>query len=145
MDACRDRRMSMLLCASSALTLGVILYLAFRPWTFEAAGWIGLHERPGWLLDGLKAPNWIRFNLPDALWLYAFLVALTAFWVDSSGRLVPAGQPWIVGAAILALGHELGQAVGVTNGTFDFADIAAYMLGILAAFLTWKRQTEKEQ
>jgi hypothetical protein len=134
----------MLLCASSALVLGVMLYLVFRPWTFEAAGWLGLNERPDWFLNEMQAPDWIRFNAPDALWLYAFLVALIAFWVDSSGQLVPGGQPWIAGAAFLALGHELGQAVGVTNGTFDFADIAAYMLSMLAAFLTWKRQTEKK-
>jgi hypothetical protein len=132
----------MLAWAFSALLLGTALYLVLRPWTFDAASWVGLGERPMWLQTSLSAPDWIRFNLPDGLWLYAFLLAVTAFWVDASGRLLPGAQPWIAGAIILALGHELGQAIGVTSGTFDFADIAAYMLAMVAAFFTYQQQRE---
>lgn len=117
-------------------------YIVLRPWTFEAAAWFGLATKPSWLMVGADFPEWVRFNLPDALWLYGFLVSLSATWIGPSGRLVSEGWPWIVGAALIALGHETGQALGLVQGTFDIFDLGAYVLAISAAIFTVHRHKE---
>ena len=139
------RRNIMLAWALASLLLGTALYLLFRPWTFEAASWFGLTDRPSWLADRLSVPDWVRFNLPDGLWLYAFLLSVTALWTGASGKLLPGARPWLAGAIVVALGHEFGQAVGVTSGTFDFADVIAYAVATIAAHLTWRRQARKQE
>ncbi|MGI4875168.1 MAG: hypothetical protein ACRYFX_28770 [Janthinobacterium lividum] len=68
-----------------------------------------------------QAP-WVVYNLPGALWLYAFL------WFTSLSRskfltLLPLG---------LALGIEAVQLLHLTDGTFDGLDVLFYLLSLLA-------------
>ncbi|HPR32544.1 MAG TPA: hypothetical protein PLK12_10625 [Prolixibacteraceae bacterium] len=75
-------------------------------------------------------PEWILYNLPDALWLYAFLSALTYVWDgERSGK----GARWLLLALFLALFSESLQALSLIPGTFDVWDAGAYLLAFLAA------------
>jgi hypothetical protein len=68
-----------------------------------------------------QAP-WVVYNLPGALWLYAFL------WFTSLSRskfltLLPLA---------LALGIETVQLLHLTDGTFDGLDVFFYLLAFAA-------------
>lgn len=65
-------------------------------------------------------PEWVRYSLPDALWAFAFVSAMCAIWRH---RLSAASAGWIGFAVLCAGGSELGQALGVVRGTFDWHDL----------------------
>jgi hypothetical protein len=124
--------------AAASLALGAIAYVALR-------GGLRLHGAARAAIgdasiDRLRAfaraadlPPWVRFNLPDALWQFAFCLVVFRIW---------RGAPWTAGkiaACVLpiAIGMlvEIGQRFGVVEGTFDLADLAASAIAAIAAAL----------
>ena len=80
----------------------------------------------------LPQAAWVVYNLPGALWLFAFLWIGT---LSASRRLtlLPLG---------LALGIEAVQLLHFTDGTFDALDVLFYLLalGVFAALGGLARQ-----
>jgi hypothetical protein len=105
------------------LVLALVIYVLFRSrdtivnkliYSFWAT------PPPIWRL---RYGQWLVYNLPGALWMYAFL------WFGSFSRsrllsLLPLG---------MALGIELLQLLHITDGTFDILDVGFYLL-VLAVF-----------
>ena len=77
-------------------------------------------------------PDWVRFSLPDALWVYALTFTVIALQRRSS-PLVRAA--YLMVPLVLGPGAELAQAVGLVPGTFDPTDLwlssGALLLGLL--------------
>lgn len=70
--------------------------------------------------------QWPVYNLPGALWMYAFL------WMNTLS-----GRRWLrVLPLALALGIEAVQLVHLTDGTFDLLDVAFYLLAA-GVFVAW--------
>ncbi|KAA9338522.1 hypothetical protein F0P96_06730 [Hymenobacter busanensis] len=70
----------------------------------------------------LTHARWLVYNLPGALWLYAFL------WFSS----LPGRKLLYLLPLSMALGIELLQLLHITDGTFDPLDVAFYGLAGLA-------------
>jgi hypothetical protein len=118
--------LSLLLAA--AIYLGARSGLRMHAWASPAEFFVS------WLRGFLTgAPAWVRFNLPDALWQFAFCVVLFRLWRDrppSVEKNLFCTLPLAIGA-----GTELGQAAGVIEGVFDAKDLAGMLLAALVAFL----------
>jgi hypothetical protein len=103
-----------------ALASGFCLYFFTRTWNFVFfANWFGVLQNP--FLEGTAAvPDFIKYNLPDGLWLLSGLWFLRAVWPEG-GR---ACGIWRLLFCLLAVFFELAQRVGLAPGTFDFLDLA---------------------
>lgn len=108
------------------LLLGGVIYLAWRTQAllmFEWAEWAKcgravavLRQNLGPFAEG--APDWVRYSLPDAAWVYAFTAQLRFLW----RRPVSGGWFWLVMPLMLGVGGEIGQGLGFVPGTFDAVD-----------------------
>jgi len=77
------------------------------------------------LFPSMKIPGWIKYNVPDGLWLYAFLSALFFIWKEKfSGQLFI----WLILAIFICFFFEISQAYGIFPGTFDWYDMLAYSI-----------------
>jgi hypothetical protein len=72
-------------------------------------------------------PIWIRYNLPDGLWLFALLNTFAAIWGSGKSSLVL----WAVTVILLSIIMEYLQKMHLIPGTFDLWDILAYVLASL--------------
>jgi hypothetical protein len=68
----------------------------------------------------LAAPDVVAYQLPDALWQYAFCMVVYAIWGDRRAMLVPLA---------------LGLVAECLIGTFDPRDVIALVAGALVAGL----------
>ena len=98
--------------AALALVIAFAVYLLARQ-GLVLHDWFGVEGK-------LTAPDIIRFQLPDALWQYAFCMTVYAIWRD---------------LRTLALPLALGLFAEATIGTFDPADVVALVAGALGASL----------
>ena len=68
----------------------------------------------------INIPEWIRFALPDGLWSMSYILMIDA--------LVKRDYFWTSLIPVIGLLSELLQLIGWLPGTFDVADIIAYIV-----------------
>ncbi len=121
--------------------VGGLIYLTYRTDTLTMFGWfskIGLSDffdllRSNKYLQNLTIPNWIKFSLPDALWLFSFNYILLTLWSFNVNRQ---SVFWLFLAPTIGLFSEIGQLMGVVPGTFDLVDLALLLIATLLPFLS---------
>lgn len=91
-----------------ALVLGLVIYLLARDGLVIHA--LGSAR--------IAAPDVIAYQLPDALWQYAFCMVVYAIWRDRRALLLPLA---------------LGLVTECVIGTFDVRDVIALCLAALVA------------
>jgi hypothetical protein len=79
------------------------------------------------LISSTQTPNWVKYNLPDGLWVYSFLSTFYLIWRHMISKYFIA---WILLAIILSFFLELLQAMHIIPGTFDWFDLLAYALSV---------------
>lgn len=86
-------------------------------------------------------PSWFLFSLPNALWLFSGLIIFDAIWgpTISLNKLLWLSILWIV-----ATGVEVGQALKLLPGTFDYNDIALMFIASLCALMIILASRQKE-
>lgn len=120
------------------LTIGGLIYILFRSDSLKMFRWfdsIGLsyffdiarHQ----ITFASKIPNWIIFSLPDALWLFSFTNLMLILWDYNFSRL---SIFWIILAPLIGLFSELGQAITIIPGTFDFTDLTLLLIATILPF-----------
>jgi hypothetical protein len=120
------------------IVAGGIVYLLFRDprlWMFRWAAWIGLDgliaaARVHSLPHGPSMPEWLLFSFPDGVWVFAGTAFFARLWHDGrwAQRLC-----WIGVAPAMAIGGEVGQALGLVPGTFDGTDLVSYAVAAALA------------
>ncbi len=105
--------------------LGGVIYLLFRGLDI-----IDPEHRFLPLLQ-TKGPNWLLYNLPDGLWLYALIYALSIIWQHSPPKILVG---WLLFVIALSYMSEMLQALDVIPGTFDWADLVFYTGAVLIFF-----------
>lgn len=73
----------------------------------------------------IEAPDWIRFQLPDGLWMLALVLSIRLIWGFNKSR---AATFWVLSAVVVALVYEWLQQFGLTPGTYDFKDLIALVI-----------------
>ena len=74
--------------------------------------------------------NLLMFNLPDALWLYAFLSCIILIWNTKKQQNL-----MIFLVYIIAISLEFAQYFNLLNGTFDIIDIIFYTITIIFIYI----------
>jgi hypothetical protein len=127
---------------AAPLALGVVVYLAFRAPDVPVVAWMPRSVTAACrdTVGRLPLPRIVVGSLPDALWGWAFGASLALVWRRRTWR---EKAPWLAAGALLTLGAEVGQALGLLRGTFDVLDLVAlgagYVLGVLLAGLPPRR------
>jgi len=84
------------------------------------------------VIRNIKVPDWVKFNVPDGLWLYSLTTLIIFIWRK---KISIHSLPWILLCPFLAFGSEIGQGLKIIPGTFDVMDLLAYSLATVAASL----------
>lgn len=121
------------------IVVGGSIYLLFRDnhlLMFRWAGWLGLTRlilaaRIYTLQHGQILPEWLLFSVPDGVWVFSITAFFTRLWHDGSWYV---RAFWIALGPALAMGGELGQALGLVPGTYDPADLVFYGVSAILAF-----------
>lgn len=118
-----------LVLAFCLLFAGGITYVLFRPDTtllFCALTKLGAAETLYHLRTTveIELPYWVVYCLPNALWVCAYILIADMVLTGWSNR-----TKLIVSSLIMTIGvaSEMMQSAGILPGTFDFADIVAYV------------------
>jgi len=123
-----------------SIIFGGLIYCAFRTkdlllfyWartfgldaTVDLLREISYHIKP-------RTPNWLLFSVPDGLWVLSYTCLILYIWDFKLNRK---NIFWFALVPSLALGSEILQSMRIIPGTFDFIDIAAYIIGLLVPLI----------
>lgn len=75
----------------------------------------------------LGLPNWMIYNMPDALWLLSYLLLLDLIWIEKS--IIKICFLSIV--PCFAFGIEIFQFYGLIEGTGDYLDLLSYTFALV--------------
>jgi len=117
------------------LSFGTWIYLVYRSTgllVFHWLEWANLHPhvlelRNQW--SGWMPPEFIRYSLPDGIWIYTATYFMFMVWEDDASV---AGSIWIWVPAVCGVGVEILQWPFGLLGTFDLFDL---LFGIAAVLL----------
>lgn len=119
--------------------LGGLIYLTYRADTLLMFNWlkfIGFTELVNFLrtnnqLQNLTIPHWVKFSLPDALWLYSFTYTILLLW---DFKITRQSVLWIFLAPTVGIFSEIGQLIRIIPGTFDSTDLLLLLLSASLPF-----------
>ena len=130
------------------LILGAFIYVIYRSETLYFFTWInkvGLTDtvenlRSNRYLQEIKFPIWVKFSLPDALWLFSFNYILLIFWKFDLNR---DSAIWLFLSSSIGILSEIGQLIELLPGTFDPFDLGLLLIATLIPFLFMKNSNFK--
>lgn len=111
--------------------LGGLIYLLFRSESirvFDYLTYVKL-DKPLSIIRSFTLPltqfipDWIIYSLPDGLWLFSFSLIISEIWNKEDKIRF---WFWILLFPFTAIIWELGQALHVVSGTFDWIDAFIY-------------------
>ena len=112
-----------------------LLYLTFRSTElnmfrlYEHAGpWVESLREWG---SGLSLPQWVRYSLPDGLWLLSYLLLVDAIW----NKFDKASFIWYLCMPAVAFGSELAQMCWGFTGTYDMMDLVCYSAAVVITLI----------
>lgn len=122
--------------ASVLLTIGELVYICYRPLRLPMFRWAHIDNNTHWLMsvrhsmpDGL--PDWFVYALPDGLWACSYTIFIGTIWNFEISRCLGL----ILLIPMSGVISELLQAYGLLPGVFDWSDLIAYIVGMLAGLL----------
>jgi hypothetical protein len=77
-------------------------------------------------------PYWVKYNLPDLLWVFSFTSLMLIIW---DKKIINENITYIIFPVSVGIISEVGQLFGIINGTFDLLDILFYSIGGLLSTL----------
>lgn len=87
-------------------------------------------------MDDLFILDYIKYNLPDGLWTFAFANYLFYIWQDSTNKRIK--RIWFSIPIIVSFIFEFSQ-INLIGGTFDIVDLMAYTTGYILAVLLYDK------
>ena len=84
------------------------------------------------LFSDYQLSDWIKFNLPDLLWVFGFTSVMLIIWKDVQSKIKIF---YIILPMFIGVVSELVQYINPNFGTFDASDISFYTLGSLTSIL----------
>jgi len=111
------------------LIIGTLIYAFFR-------GIPLINMQP---LSDLNPPQFIIYNVPDALWFYALLSAVIAIWEYKTSKNFII---WFAIVVLLSLLSEVFQSLKLIPGTFDYKDLIVYVIAGLLSLLQLRKSNK---
>lgn len=134
----RNRNLPLLFLAITAFGFGSFIYLCFIPANLFLYDWFCIDVQADWIqalrngIGKLDTPDWFRYNLPDALWFFSYLLIMEIIW-NKNEKLYKALFIYVMLA--VAIAAELFQYLHIIPGSGDWWDVAAYILTLLTFYL----------
>ncbi len=126
----KARRIELLMALVLFLVEGM-LYLTFRSTELNM---FRLYEHAGpWVVslrswgDTFNLPEWVRFSLPDGLWLLSYLLLVDAIWNGFN----KVSAIWYLIIPGVAFGSEIAQMLWGFTGTYDVMDLVCYAAAVV--------------
>ena len=120
-----------LICVIVSLLAGAFIYFITRSEFVYLNQWIS-QINEGKVLSFFQniaandqLPFWVIYSLPDALWMFALIMAILTIW---DFKLHNKSIAWLVMALAAAIMFELLQGFSYIKGTFDPVDLIMIML-----------------
>ena len=131
------------------LIFGALIYLCFRSNSLIMFNWFDFFHlnfvtsffRENFYTYNAILPDWFKFSLPDALWIYALNSTLYIIWDKKFIGI----NPWFIIALFIAPFHEFLQLLNIVPGTFDVIDLIFYFFGSFLSILIVKLQLKKNE
>ena len=121
------------------ILIGSFIYLVYRSETlimFDWANTLGVSDLTSnirkFSLFNTQIPLWIKYSLPDGLWVYSLTSIMIIIWKDVRGK---GKYYWITSSIIIALIIEFGQYLKFIPGTYDIVDIILCLISFSLSFL----------
>lgn len=128
----------MLLASGIMFLLASYLYIANRDGNMSLYSWLGIEYNNSFFVflryHSFKLAPWIKYNLPDGLWLLSFLISMEALW----GKEKYIKLLFCTLMIVFAYGLEIMQFCGIFPGTGDIIDIYSYTITIIIFLLLTK-------
>lgn len=125
------------------LIIGGFIYVIFRSEKLLMFDWFQtLHlQNQIRLLRDLNCdhstPNWLKYNLPDGLWIFSYVLISFHIW---KYKITLQNFFWVFIIPIIAIFSEFLQALEIIPGTFDFLDLLFYTIGIFLPFFFYQKK-----
>jgi hypothetical protein len=120
------------------ILVGGLIYIVSRPKSLKMFKWfenINIDNLTNSIRDEfihIEYPYWVKYNLPDFLWVFSFTSLILIIW---NKKIVSENISYIIFPVSVGVLSEIGQLFGIINGTFDLMDILFYSLGGLLSTL----------
>ena len=123
-----------------SLSVGGLIYIGWRSKTLSMFCWFdnlqlsGFIERIRSVCARYDVSDWVKYSLPDGLWLFSYLLLIDTIWNEKE-TLSYKIYLWIL--PVIAISTEILQIFAIVPGVFDFSDLLCY-LGAVVVFLLIK-------
>lgn len=113
--------------------IGGLIYVGFREKNLLMFSWfeqLGISNEIDLFREVVKSESiygWVKYSLPDGLWLFAYMFLVDAIW---NGSKSINSYIFIYSLPLLALLSEFLQNFGLVSGVFDWIDVASYLFAI---------------
>lgn len=130
------------------ILLGVIIYISFRSENIKFFYWFKYfkineyiniwRDNANSIKENIKP--WIRYSLPDGLWVYSFSATLYLIWSHKFQitKMLIISIPFVIFFTM-----EMLQYFNVINGTFDIMDILISFIMYMIFILEVKLKSNK--
>ena len=131
-----------------------LIYIFWRSTTLMVFRWLEFLALDG-LVNLLRTwtmpfqnhlPDWVLYNLPDGLWVYAVTAFMVRLWghdlsdnkdkPETKESSALAVTLWSSAGLVMGIGLELAQYLGIMAGVYDFQDVSVCAFAAFAALLT---------
>lgn len=125
------QRLHTILLAVTLFIIAVYIYVSSRSANLALYEWLGIDYYNSlfeYIRDySVALAPWVKFNLPDGLWLLSFLLFMDGIWGgDRRMKCV-----FCISIVTFAFILEFVQFIGYFPGTGDICDILAYIIAIM--------------
>lgn len=122
---------------ASLMFVGGLIYFFWRSETVLETEWLSRCDQcqvlwyQGWLIgQAYSPPGWLLFQIPDFIWAFCFTLTLLLL-----GQKIKVTLSLVFLTAFI---YEISQYLLPRLGTFDWADILAYCVGLCSAACYFK-------
>jgi VanZ family protein len=122
----------------SPLLIGGIIYIGYRPKTILLFDWIeaigarNIINNVRNLLLNYDLFDWIKFNLPDYLWVFGFTSGMLILWSEKKSRIK---SLYILLPVFMGISSEFLQYFIHSLGTYDVYDVLFYLSGAISSII----------
>ena len=124
------------------LVIGSLIYVLFRTTSLRVFKWFdfvgirnGIESIRSYFIPMDKyIPMWVKYSLPDSLWVYSFTSSMLIVWSDE----FKIGKFLLLIPLFLGCLVELAQSVKVFPGTFDIMDLLLNTIGFILSIALLK-------
>lgn len=116
------------------LIIGGLIYIGFRDRSLLMFSWfeqLGISDEVVVFRNLVKSEGvygWLKYSLPDGLWVFAYMFLVDAIW---NGSKSISSYIFIFSLPGFALLSEFLQYFGLFPGVFDWIDVASYSFAII--------------